>query len=133
MAERREQQPEKKEEDLPAYFAALGTDSPKPRQKYGGMFCNVEGAFENKTLDFESLSGGKRGSQKPSRGGDSSSGSEGQSEASSAGSRSTPVLTPAGSQPCPPSVGVAKELPNGCHQVTGKGRRWGLSLEEDIN
>lgn len=131
MAEPREQlqPPQKKEEEVPDYFAALGTCSPKPRQKYGGMFCNVEGAFENKTLDFESLGGGRRGSsnQKLSRGDLSqlSSGSEGQSEASS-GSQSTPVLTPAG----PPSVGVAEELSNGCHQVTGEGRRWGRSLED---
>ncbi|XP_069467522.1 dihydropyrimidinase-related protein 4 isoform X1 [Ambystoma mexicanum] len=41
-------------------FAGLGSGSPKPRQKYGGMFCNVEGAFENKTLDFDSLSVGSR-------------------------------------------------------------------------
>uniref|UniRef100_A0A8C2DI33 Dihydropyrimidinase like 4 n=1 Tax=Cyprinus carpio TaxID=7962 RepID=A0A8C2DI33_CYPCA len=34
----------------------LGTDSPKPRVKFGGMFCNIEGAFENKTLNFESYS-----------------------------------------------------------------------------
>ncbi|XP_072851492.2 dihydropyrimidinase-related protein 4 isoform X1 [Pogona vitticeps] len=128
MAERREQQPERKEDDLPGYFAALGTCSPKPRQKYGGMFCNVEGAFENKTLDFESLGGSHRAaSQKGSRGdpGHRSGGSEGPSEgsissgggsSSGSGSRSTPVLTPAGSQPCPPSAGVAAELPNGCQQ-----------------
>uniref|UniRef100_A0A8D2ITV3 Dihydropyrimidinase-related protein 4 n=1 Tax=Varanus komodoensis TaxID=61221 RepID=A0A8D2ITV3_VARKO len=91
MADPRERQSEKKEEELPTYFAALGTGSPKPRQKYGGMFCNVEDAFENKTLDFESLCGGKRGSQKLRQGDLSqlSSGSDGQGEGSS-GSRSTP-------------------------------------------
>ncbi|XP_053306887.1 dihydropyrimidinase-related protein 4 isoform X2 [Spea bombifrons] len=47
-------------EDVPHYFSNLGSGSPKPRQKYGGMFCNVEGAFENKTLDFSSLNGGKK-------------------------------------------------------------------------
>uniref|UniRef100_A0AAR2JNE4 Amidohydrolase-related domain-containing protein n=1 Tax=Pygocentrus nattereri TaxID=42514 RepID=A0AAR2JNE4_PYGNA len=31
-------------------------DAPKPRVKFGGMFCNIEGAFENKTLNFESFS-----------------------------------------------------------------------------
>uniref|UniRef100_UPI00358EE86B dihydropyrimidinase-related protein 2-like isoform X2 n=1 Tax=Myxine glutinosa TaxID=7769 RepID=UPI00358EE86B len=49
-----------KEEDLPSYFARLGTESPKPRQKYGGMFCTVEGAYENKTIDFESCNVGRR-------------------------------------------------------------------------
>uniref|UniRef100_A0A8D0KYR0 Dihydropyrimidinase-related protein 4 n=1 Tax=Strix occidentalis caurina TaxID=311401 RepID=A0A8D0KYR0_STROC len=29
--------------------------SPRPRQKRGGMFCSVEDAFDNKTLDFASL------------------------------------------------------------------------------
>lgn len=121
MSGRREQQAEKRDEELPAYFAALGTGSPKPRQKYGGMFCNVEGAFENKTLDFESLRGGKRESQPSSRSDLSqrSSDSEGQSEASS-GSHSAPLLTPAGPVACPPSDGVVEEMPNGCHQVTGK-------------
>uniref|UniRef100_A0A8C2DX92 Dihydropyrimidinase like 4 n=1 Tax=Cyprinus carpio TaxID=7962 RepID=A0A8C2DX92_CYPCA len=37
-------------------LSRLGTDSPKPRVKFGGMFCNIEGAFENKTLNFESYS-----------------------------------------------------------------------------
>ncbi|KAJ1141405.1 hypothetical protein NDU88_007738 [Pleurodeles waltl] len=44
------------QEEQGGCFAGLGSGSPKPRQKYGGMFCNVEGAFENKTLDFDSLS-----------------------------------------------------------------------------
>ncbi|KAL0179054.1 hypothetical protein M9458_024496, partial [Cirrhinus mrigala] len=33
-----------------------GSLLPKPRVKFGGMFCNIEGAFENKTLNFESYS-----------------------------------------------------------------------------
>uniref|UniRef100_A0A665VBE9 Dihydropyrimidinase like 4 n=1 Tax=Echeneis naucrates TaxID=173247 RepID=A0A665VBE9_ECHNA len=37
-------------------LSRLGSDSPRPRMKYGGMFCSVEGAFENKTLNFESFS-----------------------------------------------------------------------------
>lgn len=37
-------------------LSGLGSNSPKPRVMLGGMFCNVEGAFENKTLNFESFS-----------------------------------------------------------------------------
>lgn len=36
-------------------FSRLGCESPRPRVKYGGMFSNVEGAFENKTLNLESF------------------------------------------------------------------------------
>ncbi|XP_041424537.1 dihydropyrimidinase-related protein 4 isoform X2 [Xenopus laevis] len=46
------------------FFSTLGSGSPKPRQKYGGMFCNVEGAFENKTINFDSLSVGKKNGRK---------------------------------------------------------------------
>lgn len=45
-----------KDDDEGSLFSKLGTDSPKPRVKFGGMFCNVEGAYENKTLNFESFS-----------------------------------------------------------------------------
>uniref|UniRef100_A0A8C6Y2R6 Dihydropyrimidinase like 3 n=1 Tax=Naja naja TaxID=35670 RepID=A0A8C6Y2R6_NAJNA len=56
------------EEDLPVYLARPGTADQVPRQKYGGMFCNVEGAFESKTLDFGALSVGQRGARRaPSR------------------------------------------------------------------
>ncbi|XP_060950734.1 dihydropyrimidinase-related protein 2-like [Limanda limanda] len=44
------------EDDCSSLLSRLGSDSPRPRMKYGGMFCNVEGAFENKTLNFESFS-----------------------------------------------------------------------------
>lgn len=44
------------EADKSSLFSSLGTESPRPRMKYGGMFSNVEGAFENKTLNFESFS-----------------------------------------------------------------------------
>ncbi|RVE59249.1 hypothetical protein OJAV_G00186610 [Oryzias javanicus] len=44
------------EDDCSSLLSRLGSDSPRPRIKYGGMFCNVEGAFENKTLNFESFS-----------------------------------------------------------------------------
>ncbi|XP_061082609.1 dihydropyrimidinase-related protein 4 isoform X3 [Conger conger] len=45
-----------RDDDEGSLLSKLGTDSPKPRVKFGGMFCNVEGAFENKTLNFESFS-----------------------------------------------------------------------------
>ncbi|XP_029139251.1 dihydropyrimidinase-related protein 4 isoform X1 [Protobothrops mucrosquamatus] len=112
MAERREQQPEKKEEDLPDYFAALGAGSPKPRQKYGGMFCNVEGAFENKTLNFASFSCEKRNESRKLHREDSSqqsSESEEQIETSN-GTTSVP-------EPCPPSPGIREQLPTGGHQT----------------
>ncbi|CAM2117663.1 unnamed protein product [Caretta caretta] len=122
-----EQRQERREPDLPAYFAALGSGSPKPRQKFGGMFCSVEGAFENKTLDLDALSGGGRGGQTPERGalrqlpGDS----QGQSQAGgeALGSRSAPALTPAGAEPPPPAAGAAGDAPDGHAQVTGKRRR----------
>ncbi|XP_071985712.1 dihydropyrimidinase-related protein 4 isoform X1 [Engystomops pustulosus] len=69
--------------DVPSYFSKLGSGSPKPRQKYGGMFCNVEGAFENKNINFDSLSvGKKRKAQVPG----SSASSDGLSECGSEGS-----------------------------------------------
>ncbi|XP_012881034.1 PREDICTED: dihydropyrimidinase-related protein 3 [Dipodomys ordii] len=53
------------EDDLPVYLARPGTTDQVPRQKYGGMFCSVEGAFESKTLDFDALSVGQRGAKTP--------------------------------------------------------------------
>uniref|UniRef100_A0A8C8R8J9 Dihydropyrimidinase-related protein 2 n=1 Tax=Pelusios castaneus TaxID=367368 RepID=A0A8C8R8J9_9SAUR len=55
-------------EEVPAFFKNLGSGSPKPRQKFCGMFCPVEGSLENKTIDFDSLSVGRgsSGSQSPS-------------------------------------------------------------------
>ncbi|XP_016297181.1 dihydropyrimidinase-related protein 4-like isoform X1 [Sinocyclocheilus anshuiensis] len=44
------------DDDQGSLLSRLGTESPKPRVKLGGMFCNIEGAFENKTLNFESYS-----------------------------------------------------------------------------
>ncbi|XP_023659292.1 dihydropyrimidinase-related protein 3 isoform X2 [Paramormyrops kingsleyae] len=52
-----------KEDDLPVYLARPGTTDQVPRQKYGGMFCNVEGAYESKTIDFDALSVGQRSSR----------------------------------------------------------------------
>lgn len=46
------------DDDHGSLLSKLGTDSPKPRVKFGGMFCNIEGAYENKTLNFESYSPG---------------------------------------------------------------------------
>lgn len=67
MAERRGNQ-DKAEDDLPVYLARPGTADQVPRQKYGGLFCSVEGAFESKTIDFEALSVGQRGSRTPRTG-----------------------------------------------------------------
>uniref|UniRef100_A0A5F9CYR7 Dihydropyrimidinase like 3 n=1 Tax=Oryctolagus cuniculus TaxID=9986 RepID=A0A5F9CYR7_RABIT len=63
------------EDDLPVYLARPGTTDQVPRQKYGGMFCNVEGAFESKTLDFDALSVGQRGAKTPRSGQGSGRGS----------------------------------------------------------
>ncbi|XP_026869046.2 dihydropyrimidinase-related protein 4 isoform X1 [Electrophorus electricus] len=48
------------DDDQGSLLSKLGTDSPKPRIKFGGMFCNVEGAFENKSLNFDFCSAGGR-------------------------------------------------------------------------
>ncbi|KAJ8347110.1 hypothetical protein SKAU_G00285110 [Synaphobranchus kaupii] len=45
-------------EDMPG-FLKMGSDSPKSRPKFCGMFCPVEGSTENKSLDFDSLSTGR--------------------------------------------------------------------------
>ncbi|XP_028563486.2 dihydropyrimidinase-related protein 2 isoform X1 [Podarcis muralis] len=69
MAEKRQSgKPSEDEEEVPAFFKNLGSGSPKPRQKFCGMFCPVEGSLENKTIDFDSLSVG-RGSFSSSSGG----------------------------------------------------------------
>ncbi|XP_053223662.1 dihydropyrimidinase-related protein 2 isoform X1 [Podarcis raffonei] len=69
MAEKRQPgKPTEDEEEVPAFFKNLGSGSPKPRQKFCGMFCPVEGSLENKTIDFDSLSVG-RGSSSSSSGG----------------------------------------------------------------
>lgn len=52
-------------EELPVYLARPGTAAQTPRQKYGGMFAAVEGAFENKTLDFQAFSVGQKGARTP--------------------------------------------------------------------
>ncbi|TNM85233.1 hypothetical protein fugu_009411 [Takifugu bimaculatus] len=64
MAERGENR-DLSEDDLPVYLARPGTADQVPRQKYGGLFCSVEDAFASKTLDFDALSVGQRGSRTP--------------------------------------------------------------------
>lgn len=54
------------DEELPVYLARPGTAA-VPRQKRGGLFCNVEGAFESKTLDFGALRVGQRRAPPPVR------------------------------------------------------------------
>lgn len=133
MAERREQQPEKKEEELPDYFAALGAGSPKPRQKYGGMFCNVEGAFENKTLNFASFSCEKRkgsrkldcedSSQQSNESEEQIETSHGSPNNSNMGVQALPTTSVP--EPCLPSPGITEQLSTGGHQVREKRRRGG--------
>uniref|UniRef100_A0AAZ3NX13 Amidohydrolase-related domain-containing protein n=1 Tax=Oncorhynchus tshawytscha TaxID=74940 RepID=A0AAZ3NX13_ONCTS len=65
MAERKRNWDKEENDDLPVYLAIPGTADQVPRQKYGGMFCNVEGAYESKTIDFDALSVGQRGNQTP--------------------------------------------------------------------
>lgn len=62
MAERRGTR-DQTQDDLPVYLARPGTADQVPRQKHGGLFCSVEDAFESKTLDFDALSVGQRGSR----------------------------------------------------------------------
>ncbi|KAK9955922.1 hypothetical protein ABG768_015761 [Culter alburnus] len=54
-----------RDDDLPVYLARPGTADQVPRQKYGGLFCNVEGAYESKTIDFDALCVGQRSSRSP--------------------------------------------------------------------
>nr|KAF6479754.1 dihydropyrimidinase like 3 [Molossus molossus] len=98
------------EDDLPVYLARPGTTDQVPRQKYGGMFCNVEGAFESKTLDFDALSVGQRGAKTPrssqgsSRGVGSRPGLEGDSPRRSQGREESREPTPA--PPAPAGVEI---------------------------
>ncbi|KAL7853449.1 hypothetical protein AOLI_G00202930 [Acnodon oligacanthus] len=52
-----------REDELPIYLARSGTADQVARQKHGGLFCSVEGAYESKTIDFDALSVGQRGSR----------------------------------------------------------------------
>uniref|UniRef100_A0A673CAI6 Dihydropyrimidinase-related protein 2 n=1 Tax=Sphaeramia orbicularis TaxID=375764 RepID=A0A673CAI6_9TELE len=43
--------------EVPPFFSSVGSDSPaRPRQKFCGVFCPVEGSSDSKTLDFDALS-----------------------------------------------------------------------------
>ena len=53
------------EDELPVYLARPGSADQLPRQKHGGLFCSVEDAFDCKTIDFDALSVGQRGSRTP--------------------------------------------------------------------
>lgn len=63
MAERKQSGKAAEDEEVPAFFKNLGSGSPKPRQKFCGMFCPVEGSSENKTIDFDSLTVGRGSGQ----------------------------------------------------------------------
>lgn len=98
------------EDDLPVYLARPGTTDQVPRQKYGGMFCSVEGAFESKTLDFDALSVGQRGAKTPrssqgsNRGAGSRPGPEGDSPRRGQGREESREPTPA--SPAPTGVEI---------------------------
>ncbi|KAK5603449.1 hypothetical protein CRENBAI_007184 [Crenichthys baileyi] len=53
----------KVDEELPIYLTRPGTADQVTRQKRGGLFCSVEDAFDSKTIDFDALSVGQRGSR----------------------------------------------------------------------
>ncbi|XP_043559944.1 dihydropyrimidinase-related protein 3-like [Chiloscyllium plagiosum] len=84
-----------KEDDLPVYLARPGTSAQIPRQKYGGMFCSVEGAYESKTLDFDALSVGRRSSRSAS-GASKSQGSRDNAETAGDAIRESPQATERG-------------------------------------
>ncbi|TKS90297.1 Janus kinase and microtubule-interacting protein 3 [Collichthys lucidus] len=68
------------EDDCSSLLSRLGSDSPRPRIKYGGVFCSVEGAFENKTLNFESFSPWTQRRRAARTRGDNQDGGGGQTE-----------------------------------------------------
>lgn len=96
MAERRGIR-EPSEDDLPVYLARPGTADQVPRQKYGGLFCSVEDAFASKTLDFDALSVGQRGSRTPR-----SARRETRREAAAASPRSDRTGSPGAESPADP-------------------------------
>lgn len=95
MASGRRGWAESREDDLPVYLARPGSTAQVPRQKYGGMFAAVEGAYESKTLDFGALSVGQRGARGP-RGGPEPRGSAREAEAAAAEEKGSPEPSPAG-------------------------------------
>ena len=59
--------PWNREDELPVYLAGPITTGPNKRKSYG-MFSSVEGAFDSKTLDFDNLAVGRKGSRTPRSG-----------------------------------------------------------------
>lgn len=54
------------EDDLPLYLARQPRKTEQvPRQSHRGLFCTVEDAFENKTIDFDALSSGQKKHRTP--------------------------------------------------------------------
>ncbi|XP_068130818.1 dihydropyrimidinase-related protein 2 isoform X1 [Hyperolius riggenbachi] len=64
MTDRRQAGRQNDGEEVPAFFKNMGSGSPKPRQKFCGMFCPVEGSSENKTINFGALSPAGKGNGK---------------------------------------------------------------------
>lgn len=56
-----------REDELPVYLAGPISTGPNQRKSYG-MFSSVEGAFESKTIDFDSYAVGRKGSRTPRSG-----------------------------------------------------------------
>ncbi|XP_051939435.1 dihydropyrimidinase-related protein 1 isoform X1 [Hippocampus zosterae] len=56
-----------REDELPVYFAGPIATGPNQRKSYG-MFDSVEGAFESKTIDFDSYAVGRKGGRTPRSG-----------------------------------------------------------------
>lgn len=56
-----------REDELPVYLAGPINTGPKQRKSYG-MFSSVEGAFDSKTIDFDSYAVGRKGSRTPRSG-----------------------------------------------------------------
>lgn len=56
-----------REDELPVYLAGPISTGRNQRKSYG-MFSSVEGAFESKTIDFDSYAERKKGSRTPRSG-----------------------------------------------------------------
>uniref|UniRef100_A0A1A8GJB1 Collapsin response mediator protein 1 n=1 Tax=Nothobranchius korthausae TaxID=1143690 RepID=A0A1A8GJB1_9TELE len=56
-----------REDELPVYLAGPISTGPNQRKSYG-MFSSVEGAFDSKTIDFDSYAVGRKGSRTPRSG-----------------------------------------------------------------
>ena len=56
-----------REDELPVYLAGPISTGPNQRKSFG-MFSSVEGAFESKTIDFDSYAVGRKGSRTPRSG-----------------------------------------------------------------